>query len=305
MSRWSGSRPNAAVAVADEQRDARRRRGSSRTRRIDVAGLLAEVPAHQGATSRALLTLDNPNAGARDVAAVLESDPALCTRVLQLANSPLFGAVEPVTSVDQAVVLLGDTATRTLVVGGASGLFGVPDELPTGFWDHSVSVAAGCAIAARVLSASRVDAICAGLMHDLGAVLLFRLDRAGYEARMAAGSEQAGALLADELEMYGADHAALGADALAAWKFPASIVDALRAHHDEPAETTDRLARVVIAGEALARAAFDTPTFAHEPAQDPAAVFATLGVRVASVDTLIERTAEETNILAPMIRTGA
>jgi putative nucleotidyltransferase with HDIG domain len=304
MSRWSGRRPNAAVAVADEQRDARRRRGSSRTRRIDVAALLADVPARQAATSRALLTLDDPNAGARDVAAVLESDPALSTRVLQLANSPLFGAPERVTSVDRAIVVLGDTATRTLVVSGTSGLFGVPDELPAGFWDHSVSVAAGCAVAARVLSASRVEAICAGLMHDIGAVMLFRLDRAGYETRMAAGSEQAGTLLADELEMYGADHAALGADALAVWKIPASIVDALRAHHDDPAQTTNRLARVVIAGEALARAAFDTPTFAHEPARDPAAVFATIGVRVASVDTLIERTAEETNILAPMIRTG-
>jgi putative nucleotidyltransferase with HDIG domain len=277
MSRWSGRKPNAAVAVADEERAARRRRGSSRTRRIDVAALLAEVPAQQAATSRALLALDDPNAGARDVAAVFESNTALCTRVLRLANSPLFGAPEPVTSVDQAIVVLGYTATRTLVVGGASGLFGVPDELPAGFWDHSVSVAAGCAIAARVLSVSRVDAICAGLMHDLGAVVLFRLDRAGYEARMAPGPEHAGALITDELEMYGADHAALGAEALAAWKVPASIVDALRAHHDDPAETTNRLARVVIAGEALARAAFDIPTFAHEPLKDPAAVFAKLG----------------------------
>lgn len=271
MPRWSGRKSNSAVAVADP----------------------------------ASLVLADPNAGGRDMAQLLESDPALCARALQLANSPLFAPSERVTNIGQAVVALGDTATRTLLVGSASGLFGVPDELPAGFWDHSVSVAAGCAIAARVLSAPRVDAICAGLMHDLGAVLLLRLDRAGYEARMAAGSEQAGTLLADELETYGADHAALGADALAAWKLPAPIVIALRAHHDDPAETTDRLARVVIAGEALARAAFDTPTFAHEPRRDPAAVFAALGVRVASVDTLIERTAEETNILSPMLTTGA
>lgn len=284
MPKWSGRRTSAAVTVADEQRDARRR-GASRTRRIDVAALLAEVP--------------------RQPAAVLGSDPALGARALQLANSTLFGTSQRVTSVDQAVVALGDTATRTLVVGNATGLFGDTDDLPAGFWDHSVSVAAGSAIAARVLSAPRVDAICAGLMHDLGAAVLFRFDRGAFEARMTAEPQHAGTLLADELEAYGADHAELGADALESWKLPATIVNALRAHHDDPAATTDRLARVVIAGEALARAAFDTPAFSHEPEQDPAAVFAALGVRIASVDTLIERTAEETSILAAMLRTGA
>jgi HD-like signal output (HDOD) protein len=304
MPRWSGRRSNSAVAVADEQRDARRR-GSSRTRRIDVNALLAHVPTRHATTSRALLVLADPNAGARDMAQVLGSDAALSARALQLANSPLFAPSERVTNIGQAVVALGDTATRTLLVGSASGLFGVPDELPVGFWDHSVSVAAGSAIAARLHSVPRVDAICAGLMHDLGAALLFRFDRAGYEELIARGPAHADTLLAHELETYGADHAALGADALAAWRLPTSIVNALRAHHDDPAETTDRVARVVIAGEALARAAFATPAFSHEPRQDPGIVFAALGVRVASVDTLIERTAEETNIFAAILRTGA
>jgi putative nucleotidyltransferase with HDIG domain len=284
MPKWSGRRTNAAVTVADEQRDARRRRGSSRTRRIDVAALLSEGP--------------------RQHAAALGSDPALRARAMQLANSAFFGTSERVTSIDQAVIALGDTATRTLVVANASGLFGDANDLPAGFWDHSVSVAAGSAIAARVLSAPHVDAICAGLMHDLGAALLFRFDRAGYKACMAAGPRQADKLLASELQAFGADHAELGADGLAECNRPAPIVNALRAHHDDPAETTDRLARVVIAGEALARAAFDSPAFLHEPRRDPATVFAALGVRVASVDTLIERTAEETNILAAMLRTG-
>src|SRR5207344_1466964 len=98
-----------------------------------------------------------------------------------------FGMSGRVTSVDQAVVALGGTAMRTLVISNASGMFGKPADLPEGFWNHSVSVAASSAIVARMYSVPRGDAICAGLMHDLGVALLFRFDRAGYETRLAAG----------------------------------------------------------------------------------------------------------------------
>jgi putative nucleotidyltransferase with HDIG domain len=305
MPKWSARKSNAAVGVADEKPAGRGRRESSRRSSIDVAALLAELPMQHAVTSRALAVLDDPNASARDIAAVLESDPALCARALQLANSAHFGMSGQVTSIDQAVVALGGIAMRTLVISNASGMFGTPEDLPAGFWKHSVSVAASSAIAARMYSVPRGDAICAGLMHDLGVALLFRFDRAGYEARMATGTEHADTLLDDELETYGGDHAALGADALEAWKLPPTIVNALRTHHDDPADTTGRLARVVIAGEALARAAFDEPAFSHEPRRDPATVFAALGIRVASVDTLVERAAEETTILAAMLGAGA
>ena len=241
-------------------------------RQVDVAALLAELPMQHAAMSRALVVIDDPRASAQEIASVLESDPALCARALQLANSAHFGMSGKITSVDQAVVALGGTAMRTLVVSTASGMFGRPDDLPEGFWDHSVAVAAASAMAARMYSA---------------------------------GADHADQLLAAEIAAYGANHAALGADALAAWKLPAVVVGALRAHHDDPMETDDRLGRVVIAGEALARAAFDTPAFSHEPALEPGAVFDALGLRVASVDTLIHRTVEETETLAAMLGTHA
>jgi putative nucleotidyltransferase with HDIG domain len=271
--------------------------------KVDVVALLAELPMQQGSVSRALVVLDDPNASAQDIAAVLESDPALCARALQLANSAHFGLSGRVTSVDQAVVTLGATAMRTLVVSTAAGVFGRPDDLPAGFWDHSVAVAAATAMAARLCGVTRGDAICAGLLHDLGAALLFRYDRSGYGTRLAVGSDAADRLLDDETRTYGADHATLGAEALAAWNLPPSIIEALRTHHHEPQHCDSKLARVVIAGEALAHAAFASPPFAHEPAQDPAAVFDALGLRVASVEMLVTRAAEETEILAQMLGT--
>jgi putative nucleotidyltransferase with HDIG domain len=299
MRKWSGRR--AAPEAEDPAGVVATLTPRSNASRIDVAALLAELPMQQAATSRALAVLDDPNASAQEIAAVLESDPALCARALQLANSAHFGMSGKITSVDQAVVTLGGMAMRTLVVSTASGMFGGPDDLPPGFWSHSVAVAAASAIAARLYSVPRGDAICAGLLHDLGAALLFRHDRTGSAARMAAGTNSASTLIADEIEAYGADHAELGADALAAWKLPATVVNALRAHHHQPLDTDNRLARVVIAGEALARAAFAEPPFSHEPTHEPASVFDALGLRIASVDTLIERTTEETSELSALL----
>lgn len=297
MRKWSG-RTTGATTTREPGGGSGAPHGSGR---VDVAALLAELPMQQAATSRALVVLDDPNASAQDIATVLESDPALCARALQLANSAHYGMSGKVTSIDQAVVALGGTTMRTLVISNAAGMFGGPDDLPPGFWEHSIAVAAASAIAARMYSVPRGDAICAGLLHDLGAALLFRFDRAGCEARFAAGTDQADRLLADETDAYDGDHAALGADALAAWKLPASIVNALRAHHLDPLETEDRLGRVVIAGEALARAAFENPAFSHEPTHEPGAVFDALGLRVASIDTLIQRTNEESSALGAML----
>ncbi len=196
------------------------------------------------------------------------------------------------------MVALGASVLRSLAVSTAAGVFSDDaGSMPDGFWRHSVSVAAGASIAARTTSSITAgDAMCAGLLHDLGAALLFRIDREGYGARLAPGGDPA-TLASEEAAAYGGDHAVIGADALDAWKLPVTIIDALRRHHQRPPDVGDELALVVIAGEGLARAAFEDPPFAHEPAADPGEAFAALGLRAVPVERLISRTAEETETL--------
>ena len=76
----------------------------------------------------------------------------------------------------------------------------------------------------------------------------------------------------------------IGAYALDQWKLPVSIIDALRMHHNSPLDVADKLGRTVIAGEALARVAFEDPPFAHEPAVDPEAALHALGLQAVSID---------------------
>lgn len=175
-------------------------------------------------------------------------------------------------------------------------MFGGADELPDGFWRHSVAVAAGASIAARLASVPPGDALCAGLLHDLGAALCYRFDPAPYVARLDAGIDPS-ALLEAEARAYGGDHAMVGAFGLDQWKLPEHIVDAIRLHHHDPAAIVEKLPRVVVAGEALARAADPLDRHGHEPACDPGAAFAALGLTAVSIENLVQRTAEEAEAL--------
>jgi len=246
--------------------------------------------------TQVLVVLDDPKSNAHDIASSLQSDPSLCARVLHLATAPYFGLSGKVGSVERAVVALGASVVRSMAVSTAAGVLGErAEEMPPGFWRHSISVAAGSSIAAQTCGVSAGDAMCAGLLHDLGSALAYRFDRDGYAPRVAEGDPAT--LCAEEAAAYGGDHAMIGAFALEQWKLPTSIVDALRLHHTAPLDVGDKLGRVVIAGEALARVALDDPVFLHEPAVAPDVAFAALGLPDVSIDTLVSHTAEETELL--------
>jgi putative nucleotidyltransferase with HDIG domain len=262
----------------------------------EVMEQLRRLPMRPTAAGQVLSVMDDPDVSAREVASALQTDPALCARILHLANSPYFGLTGKVGSVERAVIALGAAVVRSLAISTAAGLFGDrPDQMPKGFWRHSVAVAAGASIAARFAHVPAGDALCAGLLHDLGSALLFRADPEGHAALDRDGGDGEDRL-ASERARYDGDHATIGALALDTWHLPPVIVDAIRHHHADPRAVTDKLTRVVIIGEALAHAA-DPDTYAHEPAADPIDAFSALGLTAVSVDNLIRRTAEEAEAL--------
>src|SRR4029079_11186612 len=106
-----------------------------------------------------------------------------------------------------------------------------------------------------------------------------------------------GDLLDAEVDAYAANHAMVGVLALEQWRLPPSLLVALLNHHGRRMKVEEKRGGVVIAGEALAQAALDDPWFRHEPAADPEEAFFALGLHGVSIDTLISRTAEESEIL--------
>jgi len=182
---------------------------------------------------------------------VIETDIALTARLLRLANSPYHGVPRQVANVSTAVVLLGFQSVRALAVSSACGLLDEHDEVPRQFWRHSVATAAACSVVAERIGTPTSDAFSAGLLHDLGAVLLHRCDRRKFARAQAEGNGLSSDLLAAELREFGQTHSQVGAEAAEAWAFPKAFVEAISSHHgvDEPSHALGRVVRV---GEAIA-----------------------------------------------------
>ena len=270
---------------------------------MDTTELLDELrrlPMQRSVVVQVLGVLDDPSKSAADVAHSMQVDPSLCVRVLHLANSPYFGLSGRVGSVERAVVALGNSVIRSLAVSTAAGLFAErSDNMLDGFWGHSVAAAAASSLVAQLTRLPAGDALCAGLLHDLGSALLYRHLPAAVAPVWARPTDE---ILVAEAAEFAHDHAELGAIALEAWKLPTSIVAAVRDHHLDPREVDGRLTKCVIAAEALARiVAGDHGPKLNEPASDPGVALAAAGLPDADVDSLLARVGEDSDNLSSLL----
>lgn len=195
--------------------------------------------------------------GAADVAHLIERDPTLTVSLLRLANSPFFGLRRQVSGVGDAVMVLGMSAVRRLVMSlGVAAPIARGGAADPAFaraqWQRLVSCAA---IARRLVgdSAQAELAFVAGLLHDIGAVQLLQQHGAAYVA-LHAQAHGADDLRTHEAERFGMPHDRLGAELLEAWGLPQPIADAARRHHENDDAGDSEVARAVRAAHRLADA---------------------------------------------------
>ena len=198
----------------------------------------------------------------KELAKVIETDPALSTMVISLANSPIYGSVRrPIDSLDRAIMLLGQgriidsvMAYMTRSVREDSGSTWPSGD--TNFWKHNISVAI-CArlLAEKMAIPNAQQCFIAGLIHDLGKLALLNYDEKAYHQVLNAvkGSERAIEFV--ELEAFGITHANLSGHISRRWKLPPHLMNAIAFHHDSPDTITGTLANVVRSANLLAKVA--------------------------------------------------
>jgi HD-like signal output (HDOD) protein len=198
-------------------------------------------------------------ATATQATAIIEQDMAMAAKVLQLVNSSFFGPSRRVTSLGEAVPLLGVETLRALALS-AQVFASFRPEAPIPGFDldvlqrHSADVSR---VARQLVTqpAQRDEAFAAGLMHEIG-VLVLAVHDPGYLGRLLTCAEaEQRSLLEVERDERGLTHAALGADVLALWGLPDQIVDAVARHHELPAVADGALgpAGAVYVADALVR----------------------------------------------------
>jgi putative nucleotidyltransferase with HDIG domain len=178
-----------------------------------------------------------------DMTRLIQSDSSLVARLLKVANSAWLGFPGKIVSLDRAVTVLGFDMVRNIALSILISHLYLKDSnggaLPLGeLWHHSLACAvAGEAMARRRGSQQSGPAFVAGLLHDLGKVILTGWNRGLYDRLVRTAQERGIPLHQAETQVLGIDHAAVGGMLLEDWGFPADLVEAVGDHHGEDAET--------------------------------------------------------------------
>jgi HD-like signal output (HDOD) protein len=178
--------------------------------------------------------LADPNVDSNKVAAIIQKDPAVAAKVLQVCNSAFFRLPRRVSSIQQAVSYLGLSAVRSMALSAeifSPGKSLCPSLDLGQLQKHALSVA-GVARFLAVGTPWAEDAFLAGLLHDVGFLLLGR--QFGDKMQKALDASAAGMPLAEAERSYvGVDHGTAGAYLLGLWGLPYEVVESV-AHHETP-----------------------------------------------------------------------
>ncbi|HOJ14080.1 MAG TPA: HDOD domain-containing protein, partial [Deltaproteobacteria bacterium] len=219
---------------------------------------MKDLPAMPQVAQKAREVVANPSSSFKDLAMVIETDQAIATRILRIANSPFYGLSGKISSVQHASVILGTkTLMEILNLACSSEILGqrLPGyDLDAGeLWKHSLAVAAASRIIAlKVDKALEQDAFSAGLIHDAGKLILdpHILERKEeFKAFVERGDKT---FLSAEQGILGFDHARLAWDACESWRIPEHIARAVGCHHDPTPSNGDLLCFVVHMADAVA-----------------------------------------------------
>lgn len=216
---------------------------------LDNVTQLVSLPA---ACIRLNEMVDDPGCSAEDIGRVINQDVALTAKILRIANSPLYGLVSEVDTVTRAVTILGTRQVRDLALATAAvkSFEGIPNSLVSmqSFWEHSIY----CALCARTLAMEslkrqREAVFVAGLLHDIGKLVLFNQlpDLSRKVLEMSGNNMHASESLLAEQEVFGFDHAEIGAELARRWSLPTIFQDCIAFHHD-PGQANQNQAEVAI-----------------------------------------------------------
>lgn len=214
-----------------------------------------ELPSLPAVAVELLSSFDDPDIDTTNLAKKIALDQSLAAKTLRIANSPFYGLAGKISSIQDAIVVLGFRTVRSLVttaaIAGTFSRLAGSNFNHTSFWHHSTSVAMAARILARRIGCNPESAFTAGLLHDIGRLLLAFCFPQEYAATLAYREQHDCLLIDAEQEILGIDHAAAGNQLSQQWHFPSAIRDAVAGHHAPEIINAEILVSVVHVADAL------------------------------------------------------
>lgn len=195
---------------------------------------MGDLPPSPIVATKLLELLRDPDLRIKDLANAVSLDPVISARLLKIANSVMYHQVKQVSSVDRALIVVGENVLKNLALEyslrSTQRTYGL---LERKLWENSI----GCAVASRMIADKLTDldkseAYLAGLQRHIGKVVMINRDKALYREVMQIVERGEGVLRDVERGLFAYSHEMVGAALLDHWNYPKRIVEATLYHHD-------------------------------------------------------------------------
>jgi putative nucleotidyltransferase with HDIG domain len=205
--------------------------------------------------------LADPKSTPQDVSSIIACDQASTAKVLKIVNSPFYGFSGQIDTVSRAIVILGYNEIYNLILASCLMDFflkkeAVLDFRPVDFWGHSIAVGIATRLIGQNLGLpNRENLFISGILHDIGKLVFFEFSEDQFAAALALSKRTQQSLQSAEMTVFGIDHSETGALLAESWRFPSSIVRAIRYHQTGIVPgTSDEMTAAVHLGDIFCRA---------------------------------------------------
>jgi putative nucleotidyltransferase with HDIG domain len=234
----------------------------------EILNKVKNLPPVSQAALKLVNLLEQASISNDEIVQVIKCDNVLTAKLLRACNSPYFGLDEPVTSVDQAVLMLGHQQILHIVLTLAFGsamvvpLPGYAVEANE-LWRHSLLTATAAEIIVSDVTELNVEppvAFTVGLLHDIGKLALGQAITPEIQQEIRALIEQKSCPRSEaEKQILGTDHSEVGECLLRSWNIPEDILEAVGNHHHPVCKPRPRLSVVTHVANCLAHLAGSAP----------------------------------------------
>ncbi len=207
----------------------------------EIVARVKYLPSLPAVVDKLLMMLDDMDTSAVEIERLVSTDSALASRILKLANSPLYKGVHSVATISQAVTRLGmwklrDVAVTVSTTGTLAEM--ADQQIQNAYWHHALFTATCASVLAQETGVPVPEIpFTLGLLHDVGSLVLAAVAPEEYRGFQKLSSARQ---TEQEMQVFGTTHPRIGSLLLRQWNLPKSLWEGVRLHHNEQVITSNR-----------------------------------------------------------------
>jgi putative nucleotidyltransferase with HDIG domain len=204
----------------------------------EIVSRIHQIGALPQTLAAVLKVVDNPNAGAKDIAQAISTDVSLTTLVLKMVNSAHYNRSRRVARISEAVTVMGVNSLKVLALSSSVFSMVAGQQLVEIFnikkiSRHFIEVASTARSIAEVIgSEDQEEAFVGGILHDVGILVMILSFKEEYSKVFVEMNQSGKDLLGAEKKLFGCTHCDIGAELIESWKLPPRLAFAAQNHHD-------------------------------------------------------------------------